>query len=511
MSKFSTDAIVYGDGSEQTGIADSLASNDPNKAPSVRVVNERIDQITLSAGGNVGEIFNIMNYGAKRDVVLGTGSTIQSGTDSKTFIDKCILAAPNNAAIYVPSGTFYTSQPLAEIVGAKTLHWVQDGNIIAPNGLLKISGPGGADRIHTLDIAGKIYGKINSPFLSKAAYDANTGPVYGSYAGVGILINQNVNSMHARISEISGFQSGLKMTQGFGNGSQENTFAIQKINDCNYCLHLESTNGDSWCDKNYFQGWDDGNLRLSGNVGLKIDGCATPSPTNGEIYNGAFRSDTFHFIVERVAHIMEVNGDVTEPEFRIIIEGGTNTGVFGLPGIQCRSISPNYVRSPRWTGLGAIGTQWMQGGMGIDGWIEMQIWLGPGSLAYIGGFARIDGNGNIIVEVRPGLSQSSRNALPSNIKTANSTLVRNAEISVPTTATTYVVGPDDRYIYFNKTSGTTAVSGMPSVATSVGRDLTFINKSTGTVTVNGRTLAARQGITFHCTGSAWEVTSRWTD
>lgn len=513
MAKISTDSIVFGDGSEMTGLG-LLASNDPNKAPSAKDVNDRIAAITLGAGQNVGEIYNVMNYGAKRDVVVGTGSSIQSGTDNKAAIDACIAAAPNNAAIYVPSGNFYSS-PLAPISGAKTLHWVQDGNIYcnyaAGGAFMTINAPGGADRIHTLDIAGKIFGRVNSPFLTKTAYDAGTGPNYAAYTGVGILIGQNVNSMHARISEISGFQSGIKMTQGFGNGSQENTFAIQKINDCNYAIHLESTNGDSWCDKNYFHGWDGGHLRISGNVALKIDGCATPSPTNGEIYNGAFRSNHFRFLVERVAQIMEVNADCTEPEFCITIEGGTNTGVFGLPAIQCRSISPNFVRSPRYNGLGVIGTQWMQGGMGLDGSIEMQIWLGPGSLAYIGGYARIDSNGNIIVEVRPGLSKANRDALPSNIKTANTTLTRADEVYVSATATSYSISSNDRYIYFTKTSGSTAVGAMPSVTTSVGRDLTFVNKSTGTVTVNGITLAARQGVTFHCTGTAWEVTSRWTN
>lgn len=506
-NKVIADSLVLG-GYEIDEVVDSLASNSPNKIPSVRVVNERIDQITLGAGANVGEIYNIINYGAKRDVVVGTGGTILSGTDNKIAIDKCIAAAPNNAAIYTPSGAFFTS-PLAPISGAKTLHWVQDGTFYT-NGqtLLTINAPGGADRIHTIDIPGKIFGKVNSPTHSKSNYTNGTGPVWSTYANAAILINQNVNCSFFRIGQISGFESGIKMVQGAGNGSQENKFYVQKIQDCEYGIHLVSTDGASWCDKNYFHV-----ARVSCYAGLKIDGFSSPNAGNGQIFNGAFRSDEFKLMIESCTRIMECDGDITEPIFDITIEGGLATGVFDVDNaILCRIATPNNVRSPKWIGSGVLNTIWMTKGMGVDGRIFKPIYLpnaaGDAS-TFVGDYARIDGNGNIVVEVKPSFSLANRNALPANIKAANSILTPAIDYYVPTTLSAYTVGADDRNIYVTKSSGTTAIT-LPSLTSNVKRDIDIVNKGTGTVTCNGITLTTRQGVSFHGTGSAWEVNGKWS-
>lgn len=496
-------------GKRITEIVSSFSSPSATQLIDALAIYNYVQSIVL-AGSNPGEVYNVRAYGAIPNAVVPASGNTVTGTDNKTAFDNCIAAAPTGAVVYIGAGNWLCSSLNA--ISTKKLLLVCDG-VIYTNGQtwLTFSGPGGRDRHHQVIINGKVVGKVNYPGHTKTNYDNNTtGTTYwDTMTGSAILVNQNVNGMVAFINEPEGFKAGIEMVQGGGNGSQENTFAIIKHTHVRYPIYLRSTDGVSWCDKNVFIGPHDGTSRLSCEVPLKIDGYSGAAATNGETFNGAFRSNKFHFLVESATRVMEVNGDVTEPEFDITIEGGTNTGVFDPSNaIQCLSTGPNVVRGPRWCGRGVLATNWMTNGMGVNGTIEMQIWQGPGSTAYIGNKARIDGSANINIEVRSNLSKTVRDAL-----TAQSAALRCVNEPVPkifkNATSTYSNVTADAYatLRFNFTSSTfNAVNASTNVGVWI--DLQNIHAS-GPVTITGVTgiasLAAGRTVRIESDGVSWRA------
>lgn len=460
-------------------IVNSLASQSISKSPTVKAVYDAIQAAIIASGSNVGEIYNVMNYGAVRNAVVpASPGTVVTGTNNKAAFDACIAAAPKNAIVLVPAGQFLVTGGLAAISGAKTLNFLQLGDVYT-NGssYLTISAPGGPDRVHTIEILGKVVGKVNYPGHTRTNFNNNTtGDAYWAAfpATSAIIINQNVNSIHIRASQLEGFNAGIEMVQGAGNGSQENTFAVQKYVHCRYGIYQRSTDGSSWCDKNVFTGFDGGHSRFSGQCALKVDGNAAST------YNGAFRSNEYHFLIEAATRIMECNGDMTEPTFNITIEAGLPTGIWDQPGaIQCRSVSPNYVRSPKFAGRGVLNTLWMTSGMGIDGRICMPIYLPDGSndaATYVGDLARIDGSGNILVETKPSFTAANKLALPSNFRTyVTPAIIKNR---IASSGVVISVGADDYFIDCTGTSGNQSVN-LPSSSSNMGREIVIRKTQTG--------------------------------
>jgi hypothetical protein len=158
-----------------------------------------------------------------------------------------------------------------------------------------------------------------------------------------------------------------------------------------------STDGEQlFNDKNVITGLDGGTLRVSGGLAVLFDGYSQLTAVNGEPYSGAFRSDEIHIMVEQDDSIMVANGEITEPKFDITVEAGSGTGVFGTTGYKMRSVSPNFVRNPKYWGNGIICTSWVTQGMGIGGSIEQAMFVNCNG-TFIGNRGTIDAAGNIVM------------------------------------------------------------------------------------------------------------------
>ena len=153
--------------------------------------------------------------------------------------------------------------------------------------------------------------------------------------------------------------------------------------------------------------------RISGGLAINIDGYDAPA-LNGERFNGAFRSNEFHFIVEQVDSIVVANGDVTEPVFDITIEAGDNTGVYGT-AFQMRSVAPNFVRSPKYCGSGIFNSKWLTNGLGVNG-VIMGVPVYYNNHTLLGVEGKTDGKGNIIMKKRGAVPRKIIDDLPKNIR-----------------------------------------------------------------------------------------------
>jgi len=397
-------------------------------------------------------------------------------------------------------------------IDTKDVIYIQVGNVYTNGGnYLVFNSAGGQDRAHSVIITGKLIGRVNIPSNSAVTRANGTSPQWSSFTGVGITISINVNNMHVKVKWIEGFFKAVEILGGGGGGSQENTIAFMRFHNNSIGISLRSTDGVGWCDKNVFTGWDNGTGRITGGLCLKIDGYSSAAP-NGEIYNGAFRSNKFKFMSELVDSIVQANGDITETEFEIIQEGGVTTGLLGNPAlaIVCRSVSPNYVRGPRWTGLGVLATQWMTGGMGIDGTIDQHVWLGPGSIAYVGNRGKIDGNGVINMEVRPNLAKATRDALPANIKCVNEAVPKVTRTVAQATYTT-VAADIEGWLLLNN-SPMVLTMGSASSNVNVTINIKNLNASNATLfNITGKaTLAQNEVVAAVSDGSTWRAMTTGT-
>jgi hypothetical protein len=496
------DSIKIGNSDWITGIDDDLSAPSEVRLLHSLAIQQAIEAIVLT-GSNPGEIYNIKSYGAVGNVGFPLSGNNVTGTNNKTAFDAAIAAAPVNASVFVPSGNYFTTT--LNTITSKKLNLFGPGNIYTNgNDFLVFDMPGGAPRCHNIQLLGSIVGRINNITNTRTAFLNSTGPNWGAYAGSAIKVLNDVYGACFRMNFIDGFKNGIEMVVGTGNGSQENTFAVQRINGCANGIHLRSTDGVSWCDHDIFQGPHGGHLHINGcQLGLKIDGFSGAASTNGEIYNGAFRSNQFKFLLSHCTRYIEINGDATDSHFDIVMEGGTNTGVWDTPAIQCRSVSPNFLRSPRWRGRGILNTQWMVNGMGIDGVIEMPVWLNNAS--YIGCNGNIDSSGNINMRVKPSLPSSTRNALPANIRCMNEPIPRT--FRVITTITGSNTATDAGGVVYLNSNPMTFSSASPTTNVGVEFELVNINAAAATVTgITGLTsLAQNKGAKIVCDGSTFRA------
>lgn len=432
------DKIKIGASGWMDGVDDNLSSPSATRFIHSLGIKNALDALTIT-GTNPSEVYNIKSYGGVNNGVIPLTGNVGTGTNNSPALQAAINAAPANATVLVPAGTYLMTTPIT--ITSKPLNLLILGNIITNgNNFLIFNAPGGADRQHTVVMYGTLYGAVNLVSHTKSRYTAGTGPDFASLTGAGITIGNNVNSMHVFINKIEGFQAGVDIVVGGGNGSQENTIACQKYNNNRYAIRMRSTDGVSWCDKNHFVGIDGGHTRVTGQTAIKIDGFNGAASTNGEFFNGAFRSDRIKILCESVTNICEVNGDVTEPRFDVTVEAGLNTGVFNqADAIQCRSISPNYVRGPKWCGDGILNTLWMTAGMGINGRIDMEMWapnLSGDAANYLGNRAKIDSAGVINISCAPSLSKTQRDAYLSAPYNNNIRFVNEFTAGPPRTITT---------------------------------------------------------------------------
>jgi hypothetical protein len=443
-------------------------------------------------------------FGAVPDVTVPSSGNAARGTNNTPALQRMIDAAEDGQLCMIPTGKWLFSTPLDTIKGPKRVNLMVLGDTYH-NGsdFIIVANASGAVEQHNFVHMGFAIGRVNMPTHTKATHDNGTEPNWASFTGTLVKI-YNTYQTNVQLNKVEGFEQPVEIIAGGGKGSQENTIAGRWFYKNANGVTLTSLDGQSYCDKNVFTGWNNGTLRISGGLGLKIDGFAGKAG-NGEIYNGAFRSNEFHLMIEQVDSVAECNGDITEPEFDITVEGGVNTGVFGNTGFKMRSVAPNYVRSPKYVGQGVYGARLMQQGMGIDGTINVPVWNSSIGV-YYGNYAIIDHEGNIVFERSSSLPKATRDGAPENFRFVN---FGESELDVAVKSEKYTVEPNVRYVSMNNASGTVT---LPAANTSVGRLITIFNDHKSAALNVANTLPGNPSVipagclmTYRSNGDNWKA------
>jgi hypothetical protein len=340
------------------------------------------------------------------------GEDTARGTNVAPAIMAAIRAASKGQFVIIGPGEWVVSTPI-DLPPSKQVNLICMGNIhFNKRDGFRISAPSGTDPQHHLFFYGSLIGEENLPRHTRAAHDAGTQPAWAQMKNTAIDIT-NCSRNFILINRAEGFGNAVRINGGKGNGAQENTVSFQFFYKNANGITLRSIDGNSYVDKNKFIGFYGGAGRISGGLAINIDGFDGAAP-NGEKFNGAFRSNEFHFIVEQVDGIIVANGDVTEPVFDITIEAGDNTGVYGT-AFQMRSEPPNFVRSPKYCGAGIFNTKWLTNGLGVNG-VIMGVPVYYNNHTLLGVEGKTDGKGNIIMKKRGAVSKKIIDDLPKNIK-----------------------------------------------------------------------------------------------
>lgn len=436
-------------------------------------------------------------FGVVADAIVPQAGNLVRGTNNTPALQRAIDAAEDGELVVVPAGRCLFSTPLDSITGPKRVNLLIYANTYH-NGsdFVIITNPGGGYEQHTFRHEGIAVGRINMPRHTKQTHTVGTSPRWSEFTGTFVKI-YNAYQQKIEINRVDGFSAAVEIIGGRGNGSQENTVWIRSAYKNANGIVLTSLDGASYTDKNEF--WVS---RLSGGLGIKIDGYAGKAK-NGEIYNGAARSNKFHVMIEQVDSIAECNGDITEPLFDITVEGGDNTGVFGKTGFRMRSVAPNFVRSPRYTGQGILEERMMQEGMGIGGSLFVPVWNSKKGVMY-GNYALIDFEGNIVFQGSSALPQKVRDEAPKNFRFVN---FGEAELEETVTTAEYNVPSKVRYVYYNHASGKVK---LPAPHQSVGRLITIFNdhSSAKLAVLNAASgsvnaIRARGVMTYRSNGIEW--------
>ena len=409
---------------------DRVADNSRMNTPYNNYVSKPVPEFAVSLlaqlaadGGKTLEAINIKEFSSAMpngasvvpDAKVLPAEDTARGTNVAPAIAAAIKAAGKGQFIIIGPGEWVVSTPI-ELPPSKQINLVCLGNLhFNKRDGFRITQATGVDPQHHLFFYGMLSGRENLPRHTKSNYDAGQGPNWADLTNTAIDIT-NANKIYVLANKIQGFGNGVRISGGGGQGSQENTISFQFLDKNSNGITLRSLDGQSYVDKNHFMGFYGGSGRISGGLAILIDGFNGPA-RNGEIYNGAFRSNDFHLLVEQVDSIIVANGDITEPVFDITVEAGVNTGVFGTTGFQMRSVAPNFVRNPKYTGAGIFLASWLTKGMGVNGTIiGMPVFHMGRTLIGVNG--KTDNQGNVVMDVKTPLSKSLRDALPLNIKTA---------------------------------------------------------------------------------------------
>lgn len=343
--------------------------------------------------------------------VMGNEDTAR-GTNVAPAIMAALKAASRGQFVIIGPGEWVVSTPI-DLPPSKQVNLICMGNIhFNKRDGFRISAPSGTDPQHHLFFYGSLIGAENLPKHTRATHDLGTQPAWAQMKNTAIDIT-NCSRNFILINRAEGFGNAVRINGEKGNGAQENTVSFQFFYKNANGITLRSIDGNSYVDKNKFIGFYGGSGRISGGLAINIDGYDGAAP-NGERFNGAFRSNEFHFVVEQVDGIVVANGDVTEPLFDITIEAGDNTGVYGT-AFQMRSQSPNYVRSPKYCGAGIFNSKWLTNGLGVNG-VIMGVPVYYNNHTLLGIEGKTDGKGNIIMKSRGPVAKKIIADLPKNLR-----------------------------------------------------------------------------------------------
>lgn len=382
---------------------DALAQIDPEDAA-------KLDAL------NITDFSNAMPGGVRVQAnarVLSNEDTAR-GTNVAPAIAAAMRAARPGQFIIIGPGDWVVSSPI-ELPDKKQVNLICMGNLHfnKSDGFSIVAPSGGPSPQHHLFFYGSLIGSENLPKHTKQSHDAGTQPKWAEMKNTAVDIT-NSSKNFVLLNRVEGFGNAVRINGEKGYGSEENTVSFQFLYKNANGITLRSIDGKSYVDHNKFVGFYGGSGRISGGLAINIDGYEKPAH-NGERYNGAFRSNEFHFLIAQVDNIIVANGDITEPLFDITIEGGDNTGVYGIDPIQMRSVGPNVVRSPKFCGNGILNTKWLSKGLGVNG-VIMGVPVYFDNYALLGTTGRTDEKGNVIIQAKAKVPQSIKDKLPKTIK-----------------------------------------------------------------------------------------------
>ncbi len=481
-------------GKEGTFVYAGTARDQSEDNGGTLIINESLQKFRRVYNG----VIDARWFGVTPNAAVPTTGALVKGTDNTPFLQRAINAADEGETVLVPPGRYLFATPLDTIKGPKRISLLFMGDTYH-NGsdFIIITNEGGAYEQHTIKHEGRAIGRINMPRHTKETHDKGTQPQWSDFTGTLVKI-YNAYQQLIELNRVDGFRAPIEIIGGRGNGSQENTVRIRSAYKNANGIILTSLDGQSYVDKNEF--WVS---RMSGGLGIKIDGYAGKA-RNGEIFNGAARSNKFHVMIEQVDSIAECHGDITEPLFDITVEGGDHTGVFGNVGFRMRSEAPNFVRSPKFTGQGILEARMLQHGAGIGGTINVPVWNSSKGI-FFGNYALIDLDGNIVFLRQGFISKAHRDVAPANFRFAN---FGDAELDVNITSANYEVAPGVRYVYYNHASGKLK---LPQAEKYFGRLVTICNDhATGKVEVSNASgssnvVAPGGAVTYRSDGKRWRA------
>jgi hypothetical protein len=380
---------------------DALRSIDENDADKLDALNIKDFSSAMPDGQRVEANARVMG-----------GEDTARGTNVSPAISAAIKAATRGQFVIIGPGDWVVSTPIdlppskqVNLICMGTLHFnKRDG--------FRITAPKGTDPQHHLFFYGSLIGAENLAKHTRTTHDSGTQPAWAEMKNTAVDIT-NSSRNFILINRAEGFGNAVRINGEKGNGAQENTVSFQFFYKNANGITLRSVDGNSYVDKNKFIGFYGGSGRISGGLAINIDGFDGPAP-NGERFNGAFRSNEFHFVVEQVDSIVVANGDITEPVFDITIEAGDNTGVYGT-AFQMRSEAPNYVRSPKYCGAGIFNSKWLKNGLGVNG-VIMGVPVYYNNHTLLGVEGKTDGKGNIIMKSRGPVAKKIIDDLPKNLR-----------------------------------------------------------------------------------------------
>jgi hypothetical protein len=468
--------------------------------------NKYVITNTGTAGANPLNALSILNYGGVADAtVSGTSVT---GTNNTPALLAMLNAAADNQLCVIPNGNFLFSTVLDTIKGPKSVNLLILGNTYhntGGNGVdwLIFSNASGPTEQHIVRHYGECFGRTTIPSNTTTTRGNGTSPVWSAFTGTPFKF-YNVAQVYLEFNRIQNFKNGIEFIghdyDSAGRGCQEITVAGRWLIGNANAITMTSLNGRSFVNQNTVRGLDGGTLRISGGLGIKIDGYsgAQYDPVSGvsEIYNGAFRNNTFEAMVESLDSIVDCHADATENIFRITVE----QNIYSNNRWRFRSVSPNYARGTVFEGRGNLEATKLQDGLGINGEIRMQIWDNFNGRFY-GNYARIDGDGNIVI-LGTKLTKFQRDNSPANFKFAP---WAEYEVYKNVTASTYTPVTGDRWVAVNNASHTLT---LPAASSNTGRRITIFNDHTSNAltvsnTSNNTSIPSLDNMTYISNGSIW--------
>lgn len=471
---------------------------------------------TIGASGNKMNALNIMDYGGVSNASVPASGNNATGTDNGAALAAMLTASAAGQPCIIPNGNYRFSTGVT--VTSKRILLIVYGSVYVDEGvtLVTLTSPGGGAYVqHRVCFFGNAIGRNNMASLSKSAYDAGTGNDWTTFTSHLVKII-SLNQCVIETNKCEGFKAPVCLQAGAGLGGQENTIAGRFWYKNAYGVYMVNTDGVGYMDKNVWTGINNGCLRISGGTAIKIDGFSGTEAVSGEVFNGAFRSNHINVLIEQVEELATCEGDITEQQHYITIEGGQTTGVYSPNPFNMRIASPNPVRAPYYKFGGVITPQRLgypntstgAGGMGQNAVIEGSMWT-VGSTAYIGRKAYTDSSGNVIIEASYAYTKANRDLVTGTYPYVKFIPGKDREDTTVQTGSAYTPTYGIRRIYADSTNLTVT---LPSVTTSVDRYITIINNnavnsvvvtSTALKTGNYNTVAAQKSITYWCDGTNW--------